>query len=132
MNGYGSVGWLIAAELLPTSTRAVAYPLVVSSTWIFHFAVGSSFWPMADAPSGLGLHGALWFFSALTTIGVAFVASCVPETSEMSNEEIADFFINDNDEDVLENPLLQHNDDLDSLEDEDEEVKSEKRESVLT
>ena len=90
MVGYGSVCWLLVAELLPPTARPFLYPVAVASTWISNFAVGNLFWFMTR--SIIGLHGALWFFAALTSAGIFFVVSCVPETRGQSAESISAFF----------------------------------------
>ena len=90
--GYGSVSWLVVAEVIPPVIRPTGYPLIVASTWLFNFALAHSYTPLTAA---LQRHGVMWLYAVASAAGVVFVAACVPETAGRTDEEIAVFFRRD-------------------------------------
>ena len=90
-NGFGSVSWLVAAEILPSEVRTLAYPVIVASTWLFNFALSHSYGFMNEA---VGREGTLWIYAALSALGVVFIVVGLPETKAKTDEEISVFFAN--------------------------------------
>jgi MFS family permease len=67
--GAGPIPWFIVSEMFPTSVRATAVSIVSTSNWIIAFAVLQAF---PSVMSGIGLHGAMIMFSAVSLIGTVF------------------------------------------------------------
>jgi len=89
MIGYGSVSWVVFAELLPVEVRSMAFPLGLALMWAVNFVLTTPYSLMLET---LDYFGTLWFFSALCFVGVIFVAVFVPETKDKTPEEIARHF----------------------------------------
>ena len=87
--GYGSVSWLVFAELLPPAIRATAYPLGIAVMWFMNFILTTLYEPML---AKIGTHGFLWFYAGLSSLGCIFIAVCIPETKGKMPFEIADFY----------------------------------------
>jgi MFS family permease len=67
--GAGPIPWFIVSEMFPTSVRATAVSIVSTSNWIIAFAVLQAF---PSVMSGIGLHGAMIMFSAVSLVGTVF------------------------------------------------------------
>ena len=90
--GYGSVSWLVFAELLPTEVRSVAFPLGLSIMWLANFVIGFTFTGIKNSP--LGDHGAIWTFAAISLAGLVFISICIPETKDKSVLQVWSLMIN--------------------------------------
>ena len=64
------------AEILPIHIRSTAFPLGLSVMWTANFAL--TYGTSAMREGAMGDHGAMWFFSAVSVVGVAFVSLMVP------------------------------------------------------
>ncbi|GAB3431080.1 MFS transporter [Flindersiella endophytica] len=87
--GVGGTGWLIQGEYFPTEVRGRAAAFGAVSDWLANFALVLVFPILLTA---LGLSWVMVIFAALCLAAVAFVAAYVPETKELSVEEITRLF----------------------------------------
>lgn len=89
MSGYGSVSWLVFAELLPPAIRPTAYPLGIAIMWFVNFILTTLYEPLLTL---IGTHGFLWTYASISSLGCIFIAICLPETRGKTPFEIADFY----------------------------------------
>ena len=87
--GYGSVSWLVFAEVLPPEIRPTAYPLGIAIMWFINFILTTLYEPML---SQIGTHGLLWTYAGISSLGCIFIAICLPETKGKMTFEIANFY----------------------------------------
>jgi MFS family permease len=82
--GYGPIPWIIVTEI--TSSSAIGFIITTTSVfaWIFTFLVTKEF---VDISKIAGKYGALWMFSCISALSIAF-AFYLPETKGKSVEEI--------------------------------------------
>jgi sugar porter (SP) family MFS transporter len=87
--GVGGTGWLIQGEMFPTAVRGQAASIAAFSDWIANYALIEAFpaWQR-----GIGLDWVLVCFAGLCVIAIGFVARYLPETKNMSVEEITEVF----------------------------------------
>ena len=76
--GAGPVPALLVAELYPPALRGKGQSVAMASHWVCNFVVGQTFLAAVQA---YGIGGVYAFFAAVCGLGVAFVATLVPETS---------------------------------------------------
>ena len=88
-SGYGSVSWLVFAEILPPKIRPKVYPLGIAIMWFMNFILTTLYEPML---SQIGTHGLLWTYAGISAFGFIFIAVCLPETKEKMPFEIAAFY----------------------------------------
>ena len=87
--GVGGTGWLIQGEMFPTAVRGQAASIAAAVDWIANYAVIEAF-PASQRTFGFG-----WVmvgFAVLCVIAIAFVARYLPETKNMSVEQITDLY----------------------------------------
>jgi MFS family permease len=87
--GVGGTGWLIQGEMFPTAVRGQAASIAAFFDWIANYALIEAFpaWQR-----GIGLSWVLVCFAGLCLVAIAFVAKFLPETKNMSVEEITEVF----------------------------------------
>ncbi|MBP2352030.1 MFS family permease [Kribbella aluminosa] len=87
--GVGGTGWLIQGEYFPTAVRGRAAALGAAADWIANFALILLVPTMLN---GFGLAWLMVLFAVLSAIALLFVNSFIPETKELSVEEITEIF----------------------------------------
>jgi hypothetical protein len=87
--GVGGTGWLIQGEMFPTAVRGQAASIAAAVDWIANYALIETF-PASQRAIGLGW--VLVCFAGLCLVAIAFVARYLPETKNMSVEEITKVF----------------------------------------
>ncbi|PTU23370.1 hypothetical protein P175DRAFT_0168905 [Aspergillus ochraceoroseus IBT 24754] len=85
---WGPCAWIIIAEIWPLSVRAKGTSLGASANWMNNFIVGQV---TPDMLSGIK-YGTYIFFGLITTLGALFIAFLVPETKQLSLEEMDTIF----------------------------------------
>ncbi|KAF9886813.1 hypothetical protein FE257_011060 [Aspergillus nanangensis] len=81
---WGPCAWIIIAEIWPLSVRAKGTALGASANWMNNFIVGQVTPDMlADIR-----YGTYIFFGLITFLGALFIAFFVPETKQLSLEEM--------------------------------------------
>ncbi|KAI5781560.1 putative MFS sugar transporter [Geopyxis carbonaria] len=81
---WGPCAWILIAEVWPLSVRAKGIALGASANWLNNFIVGQVTPDMLKNVR----YGTYIFFGLLTTLGAAFIAFVVPETKQLSLEEM--------------------------------------------
>ena len=87
--GVGGTGWLIQGEMFPTAVRGQAASIAATVDWLANYALIESF-PASQRAIGLGW--VLVCFAVLCLVAIAFVARYLPETKNLSVEDITDVF----------------------------------------
>lgn len=87
--GVGGTGWLIQGEMFPTAVRGQAASIAAFFDWIANYALIEAFpaWQR-----NIGLSWVLVCFAGLCLIAIGFVYRYLPETKNMSVEEITEVF----------------------------------------
>jgi len=81
---WGPCSWILIAEIWPMSVRAKGVALGASANWMNNFIVGQVTPDMLQDIT----YGTYIFFGLITTLGAAFIAFYVPETKQLSLEEM--------------------------------------------
>ncbi|KAF7157451.1 hypothetical protein CNMCM5623_001712 [Aspergillus felis] len=81
---WGPCAWIIIAEIWPLSVRAKGTALGASANWMNNFIVGQVTPDMLQNIK----YGTYIFFGVLTFLGAGFIAFLVPETKQLSLEEM--------------------------------------------
>ncbi len=87
--GVGGTGWLIQGEMFPTAVRGQAASIGATVDWLANYALIEAF-PAAHRAIGLGW--VLICFAGLCLLAIGFVYRFLPETKELSVEEITEVF----------------------------------------
>jgi sugar porter (SP) family MFS transporter len=87
--GVGGTGWLIQGEVFPTSVRGSAASIGASVDWLANFLIIEIFPALNTA---IGLPWVMVLFAALSVLAILFVARYLPETKELSVEEVVAVF----------------------------------------
>ncbi len=87
--GVGGTGWLIQGEVFPTAIRGQAAALGATADWLANFALVLVF-PVLQ--SSFGLAATMAGFAVLSILAIVFVMAFLPETKELSVDEIIDVF----------------------------------------
>ncbi|XP_055375650.1 facilitated trehalose transporter Tret1-like [Condylostylus longicornis] len=83
--GVSTLPFLLVSELCPPKIREIVLSVCISVLWFFAFFIIKYLSVIVDA---MGLHGALFIFSACSFTGGIFVLAFVPETKGKSIDEI--------------------------------------------
>ncbi|RHZ55293.1 hypothetical protein CDV55_102545 [Aspergillus turcosus] len=81
---WGPCAWIIIAEIWPLSVRAKGTALGASANWMNNFIVGQVTPDMLQNIK----YGTYIFFGIITFLGAGFIAFMVPETKQLSLEEM--------------------------------------------
>ncbi|KAL1848643.1 hypothetical protein Plec18170_007953 [Paecilomyces lecythidis] len=81
---WGPCAWIVISEIWPMSVRAKGIALGASANWMNNFIVGQV---TPDMLTGI-TYGTYIFFGLITTLGALFIAFMVPETKQLSLEEM--------------------------------------------
>ena len=87
--GVGGTGWLIQGEVFPTSVRGRAAAIAASVDWLANFAIIEIFPALNTA---IGLAWVMVLFAGLAVVGIWFVYRYLPETKELTVEEVVNVF----------------------------------------
>lgn len=87
--GVGGTGWLIQGEVFPTSVRGQAAAGAATVNWLSNFAIVVLFPTMNTA---FGLSWVMLILAFLALLAVIFVARFLPETKNLSVEEVVRVF----------------------------------------
>jgi MFS transporter, SP family, arabinose:H+ symporter len=87
--GVGGTGWLIQGEMFPTSVRGQAASIAAFFDWMANYALIEAFpaWQRS-----IGLEWVMVCFAGLCVVAIVFVFKFLPETKNLSVEEITDIF----------------------------------------
>lgn len=87
--GVGGTGWLIQGEMFPTAVRGQAASIAAFFDWIANYALIEAFpaWQR-----GIGLGWVLVCFAGLCLLAIGFVYRYLPETKNLSVEQITEVF----------------------------------------
>lgn len=84
--GYGTVLWVLATELFPSAIRGTVISLVSVVAWSLNAVVVMNWLLLCDA---IGIAAVAWFAVFVSIVLIAFQYACVPETRNMSTQEIS-------------------------------------------
>ena len=87
--GVGGTGWLVQGEVFPTAVRGRAAAIAASVNWLANFALIVSY-PTLN--SAFGLAWVMVLFVVLAILAMVFVWRFLPETKNLSVEEIVAVF----------------------------------------
>ncbi len=87
--GVGGTGWLLQGEVFPTSVRGTAASVGAAVDWVANFALVLAFPAMTTA---MGLSWVMVLFAGLSVIAIAFIRNFLPETKELSVEQVVTVF----------------------------------------
>ncbi|MGZ4504255.1 MAG: sugar porter family MFS transporter [Nocardioidaceae bacterium] len=87
--GVGGTGWLIQGEMFPTAVRGRTAATAATVNWLSNFAVIEAFPALNKA---IGLPWVMVLFAALSVLAIVFVARFLPETKNLSVEEVVAVF----------------------------------------
>ena len=87
--GVGGTGWLIQGEMFPTAVRGQAASIAATVDWVANYALIEAF-PASQRAIGLGW--VLVCFAVLCVAAIAFVGKFLPETKELTVEQITEVF----------------------------------------
>ncbi len=87
--GVGGTGWLLQGEVFPTIIRGQAAAAGATADWLANFALILLF-PVLQ--TGFGLGWVMVLFAVLSIAAIVFVALFLPETKELSVDEITRVF----------------------------------------
>ncbi|CAI7676309.1 unnamed protein product [Penicillium pancosmium] len=85
---WGPGAWVVVAEVFPLGVRAKGISIGASSNWLNNFAIGQAT-PEMIAAMG---YGTFIFFGLICFIGALFVYFLVPETKNLTLEEMDEVF----------------------------------------
>ncbi|KAJ5930396.1 hypothetical protein N7466_005889, partial [Penicillium verhagenii] len=85
---WGPGAWVMVAEIFPLGVRAKAISIGASSNWLNNFAIGQAT-PQMVAKMG---YGTFIFFGAMCILGALFIYFVVPETKNLTLEEMDEVF----------------------------------------
>ena len=92
MFSWGSICWVLIAEIFPNTIRGKAVAIAVAFQWIFNWIVSSSFVPMFNMHLTEGDDFGHWFtyglYGVICVIAAIFVARLVPETKGKTLEDM--------------------------------------------
>jgi sugar porter (SP) family MFS transporter len=87
--GVGGTGWLIQGEYFPTAVRGRAAAIAAAADWVANFAL---ILLVPTMLKGFGLAWLMVLFAVLSAVALVFVLAFIPETKELSVEEITEIF----------------------------------------
>lgn len=90
--GIGPVCWVVSSEIFPLKLRAQASAIGAVGSRVSSGLVAMSFLSVCRA---ITVGGTFFVFAAISTLSVAFVYKCIPETKGKSLEQIEMLFQND-------------------------------------
>ncbi|KAJ5805708.1 uncharacterized protein N7503_003310 [Penicillium pulvis] len=85
---WGPGAWVMVAEIFPLGVRAKAISIGASSNWLNNFAIGQAT-PQMVAQMG---YGTFIFFGVMCILGALFIYFVVPETKNLTLEEMDEVF----------------------------------------
>lgn len=87
--GYGTLIWVVTAELLPPHVRTIANSIIICFAFVMGFIASKTF---VDFVLLMGASGTFWMYGSVCLLGTIFTAVWVPETRGKTVEEIAALF----------------------------------------
>ena len=87
--GVGGTGWLIQGEVFPTAVRGRAAAIGASVNWLANFVLIVSYPTLNTA---IGLAWVMVLFVALAVMAMVFVARFLPETKNLTVEQVVTVF----------------------------------------
>jgi len=83
------VTWLMLAEIFPSRIRGLGMGVSVFFLWIVNFFIGLTFPTMLSA---IGLSTTFYMFAVLNVLAIVFVIRFLPETKDVSLEDLEEYF----------------------------------------
>ena len=89
MTGYGTLVYVVTAEVLPPKVRGVANSFVVCFSYLGGFVVAKTF---VDLIAAVNQSGTFWIYGGMCVAAAAFTFLFVPETRGKTEAEIEGAF----------------------------------------
>ena len=83
--GYGTLIWVVTAELLPPKIRSIGNAIIICFSFLAGFFVAKTF---VDLIQAVNTSGTFWIYSGVCFLGFIFTLVCVPETRGRPIDEI--------------------------------------------
>ncbi|XP_023323438.1 facilitated trehalose transporter Tret1-2 homolog [Eurytemora carolleeae] len=87
--GYGTLIWVVTAELLPPHVRSIGNSIIICFSFIMGFIVSKTF---VDLIMAIGASGTFWLYASICGAGTIYTIFLVPETKGKTVEQIAQMF----------------------------------------
>ncbi|GIY43559.1 facilitated trehalose transporter Tret1-1 [Caerostris darwini] len=87
--GYGSIPWLLAAEMVPLRARSTVGGLGTFANGLFAFIITKTFSELEELTH---THGTFWTYASLSFFGCFFIILVLPETKGKELEDIQEYF----------------------------------------
>ncbi|XP_047035361.1 facilitated trehalose transporter Tret1-2 homolog [Helicoverpa zea] len=87
--GAGSIPYVLLAEVFESQVQGLGSMIIIEWVWFLNFFILGIFPYMLSA---LKIHGAFYFFGAMSLINAILAFILVPETKGLSNAQIQDLF----------------------------------------
>jgi len=88
--GYGTLIWVVTAELLPPKVRSIANSFIICFAFVTGFLVAKTF---IDLIQSIGYAGTFWLYAGICFAGAVFTVLFIPETRDRSLEDIQNYFL---------------------------------------
>ncbi|KAK7102892.1 hypothetical protein V1264_021050 [Littorina saxatilis] len=88
--GLGPMPWTINSEIYPMWARGTGVAISTMFNWIFNLAVSFSFLTLLET---ITKYGTFFLFMGVCVFGLAFTVIFVPETRNLSLEEVEELFM---------------------------------------
>lgn len=89
--GMSSIPWTVNAEIYPNHARSLGTSASTTTNWLGNVVVSATFLTLAS-DDVLGKEGAFWLYASIGVVGWIWLFRTMPETKELSLEEIGRLF----------------------------------------
>ncbi|GAB0097352.1 facilitated trehalose transporter Tret1 [Sergentomyia squamirostris] len=87
--GIAPLPWVLLSEILPFRSRGLTSGISAAINYILVFVASKTY---LNLEQGLSMHGVIWFYASVGTIGFIFHYFLLPETEDRTLEEIEEHF----------------------------------------
>ncbi|ESO89863.1 hypothetical protein LOTGIDRAFT_218322 [Lottia gigantea] len=88
--GLGPMPWTINSEIYPLWARSTSTSIATAVNWILNLIISFTFLTLTETITN---YGTFWLYGGFCLLGVVFVAIFVPETKNLSLEEVERLFM---------------------------------------
>ncbi|XP_050412527.1 proton myo-inositol cotransporter [Patella vulgata] len=88
--GLGPMPWTINSEIYPLWARSTGTSIATAVNWILNLIISFTFLTLTET---ITKHGTFWLYGSFCVLGIIFVFIFVPETKNLSLEEVELMFM---------------------------------------